>query len=233
MRNFLFLPLLLTLVWPGQNGTVSGDGSAVEVRGFKWTKRRQAVVNPDNARATPAQSAMIPANRNFERNRRVNDQAGVRDPNLDTLDGRSASLEKSVQESRSPKTTNVEGFAFQVKVNNASLKAIEVLFWEYQFKELANPANVVHRQFLCGVNIKSGKEKELHAFGVSGPSDMISVESLANRSGKLFEEKVVINRVEYADGTIWQRRDWNFAEVKTSIARALGTPWTSEMCRGL
>ncbi len=230
MRTLLLLPLVLMLAATGQDG---GDGSSVKVVGFKWSKHRQVIVNPDNSRAMPAKSAMIPANRISERNRRVNDQAGVRDPNLDTIDGRSAALEKSVQEARSPSTKPVDGFAYQVKLQNTSQKAIEIVFWEYQFKELANPSNVVRRQFLCGVNIKPSKEKELTAFSVSGPSNMISVNSLSNKSGNLFDEKIVVNRVEYADGSIWQRRDWDFAEVRDSISRALQTPWGLEMCRGL
>jgi hypothetical protein len=36
-----------------------------------------------------------------------------------------------------------------------------------------------------------------------------------------------------ADGTIWQRKDWNFLEVKESIKIAVSTPWGTEMCRGL
>jgi hypothetical protein len=230
MRTLLLLPLVLMLAVPGQDGS---DGSSVKVVSFKWSKHRQVIVNPDNSRATPAKSAMIPANRISERNRKVNEQAGVRDPNLDTIDGRSAALEKSVQEARSPSTKPVDGFAYQVKVQNASPKTIEIVFWEYQFKELANPTNIVRRQFLCGVNIKTGKEKELTAFSVSGPSNMISVNSLANKSGNLFDEKIVINRLEYADGSIWQRKDWDFAEVRESISRALQTPWGAEMCRGL
>jgi hypothetical protein len=48
-----------------------------------------------------------------------------------------------------------------------------------------------------------------------------------------FAERVRINRVEYADGTIWQRKDWNYAEVRASIQRAVSTPWGAEMCRAL
>ena len=176
---------------------------------------------------------MIPQNKNFERNRRANSSEGVRDPNLDTIDGRSAALEKSVQESRMPSSKPVDGFAYRVKIRNSSAKVIEVLFWEYQFKETSNPASVTRRQFLCGVSIKPDKEKELKAFSTFGPGDVISVGSLANRSGSFFEESVVINRVEYADGTIWQRKGWNFGEVKLGIARAIETPWGSEMCRVL
>lgn len=232
MKTFLLFQLILMLLLAGQNGTAPNDDSLVEVRAIKCSKSRLTIVNPDNTRVTPA-PAMIPANKNFERTRRVNDQAGAIDPNTETLDGRSAALEKIMQESRSPKNTPVDGFAYQIKLRNANKKAIEVMFWEYQFKELSNPENVVRRQFLCGVNIKPGKEQEVRAFSVLGPGDMISVDSLSNKSGKLFDEKVVINRVEYADGSIWQRKDWNYSEVGAAIKRALATPWGAEMCRSL
>jgi hypothetical protein len=107
------------------------------------------------------------------------------------------------------------------------------VFWEYQFKELSTPTNVVRRQFLCSVNVKPGKERELRAFSVAGPSDVISVESLTDESRNLFEEKVFINRIEYADGSVFQRKDWVYAEMKSRIDRAIRTPWGSEMCRSL
>ena len=235
MRTLLLLSFLLMLVPPsqtGQTGAVADEGSLVVVLDSKWSKSRQTAVLPETASPPPAQ-AMIPANKNLERNRRANWPTGVGDPNNDTLDGRRAAMEKIVQESRSRKAKPVDGFTYRVKVRNASTKVIEVMFWEYQFTESANPANVAHRQFLCGVNIKPDKEKELLAFSLSGPSNVISVDSLAKQPGNLFAEKVVINRIEYADGTIWQRKDWNFAEMKSSIARAIATPWGVEMCRGL
>ena len=233
MRTLLLLPLLLTLAAPGQNGAGADEGSQVVVLSSKWTKSRQTLAYPDAASSVAPAPAMIPANKNFERNRRANDPAGVRDPNLDTIDGRSAALEKSVQESRAPSTKTVDGFDYRVKVRNAAAKAVEVLFWEYQFVETSNPSNVARRQFLCGVQIKPGKEKELQAFSPSGPSGAVSAESLADKSGNAFQGKAVINRVEYADGSIWQRKGWNFAEVKSSVARATATPWGAEMCRGL
>jgi hypothetical protein len=230
MRTLLLLPLLLTPVSPFQNG--AGDGAPVNVVNSRWTKTQQKVEHPDTQGPTPA-PAMIPANKNFERNRRINDPAGVRDPNADTIDGRAAALEKAVRESRAPKSEMVEGYVYRVKVQNPGAKAVEVLFWEYQFEETANPANLVRRQFLCGVQIKGGKEKELQAFGGSGPAGAISAESLANKTANPFAERVIINRVEYADGTIWQRKDWNYAEVRASIQRAVSTPWGAEMCRAL
>lgn len=232
MRTLLLLPFLLMYVPPGQDGAVTDAGASVVVISSKWTKSRQTIAVPQIVTTAPAQ-AMIPANKNFERNRRANGPAGVADPNEESLDGRRAAMEKNVQESRAPKPKAVDGFAYQVKVRNAGKKVIEVMFWEYQFKESANPANVARRQFLCGVNIKPDKEKELLAFSLSGPNDVISVASLAKQPGNLFVEKIVVNRIEYSDGTIWQRKDWNFAEMMPSIKRAIATPWGAEMCRGL
>ena len=230
MRTLLLLSLLLPFTL--QDGAVARDGSPLAVVGSRWSKSRIAVPKESASRTTPA-AAMTAANRNFERNRRMNDPAGVRDPNADTLDARSAALEKTVQESRSSKPSAVDGYAYRAKVRNAGAKAVEVVFWEYQFTEAANPSNVVRRQFLCGVQIKPNKEKELEGLSTLAPSEVISADSLAGKTEKPFTERVLINRVEYADGTIWQRKDWNFAEVRAAVARATSAPWGGEMCRGL
>jgi hypothetical protein len=139
-----------------------------------------------------------------------------------------------VQESRTPKGKPTEGVAYVVEVQNTSSKVIEGVFWEYQFVDRSNPANVTRRQFLCGVKIKPDKEKELQVFSLSGPSDVINVKNLAKATENAFQEKVVINRVEYADGSTWQRKDWNAAEIRLAYKRAVATPWDpGEMCRGL
>ena len=235
MRTLFLLLFLLTFVPSVQSQNIvrsADEDSSVVVLGFKYSKSHQVIEQPDAGATVPA-AAMIPDNKNFQRNVRANAPAGVRDPNADTIDGRSAALEKSVQESRAPKPKAVDGFAYRAKVQNAGKKVVEIVFWEYQFKEASNPATLVRRQFLCGVNIKPDKEKELQAFSLSGPSDVVSVDSLSQKSGNPFQEKVVINRVEYSDGTIWQRKDWNFAEIGLSYRRAVSTPWGPEMCRGL
>jgi len=232
MKTLLLLPLLLLwAAFPGQKPAGSGDASQVVVMNFKWSRTRQTIEANSQTPPVPA-AGMIPADKNFERNRRINASVGEKDPHEDTIDARSAALERSVQKSRTdPKT--VEGYEYRTRIQNASKRVIEIVFWEYQFKETANPNVVSRRQFLCGVNVKPAKEKELVAFSASRPSDVISVGGLANKSGDVFQESVVINRVEYADGSIWQRKDWNFGEIRLSYKRAVSTPWGSEVCRGL
>jgi len=233
MRNLLLLPLLLTFVSQTQNPPAPpADHSSIVVINYKWTKSRQALEKLDPIVSTTA-PAMIPDNKNYQRNARINNPVGARDPNEDTIDGRHAALEKITQEANAPSGKPVDGFSYRAKIQNTGDKVVEIVFWEYQFTDPANASITARRQFLCGVNIKAGKDKELQGFSVSGPSDVVSVETLGNKSGSALKEKVLVNRVEYADGTIWQRKDWSFAEIRLAYKRAVGTPWGSEMCRGL
>jgi len=229
MEPVLLLPLILALFPQAQNPAISHEGNPVSVVSSKWFKERRSIAQ-DADGITPA-AAMIPANKNYERNRRANMSPGERDPNLDTIDGRSAALEKAVQDSRAPKP--IDGFAYRAKVHNATAKLIEFIFWEYQFKDAPDSTTMTRRQFLCGVSIKSEKDKELQAFSLSGPHAVVSVDARTGKFATPGEEKVVINRVEFADGTIWQRKEWSFGEVRLSYARVLATPWGTEMCRGL
>jgi hypothetical protein len=228
------LPLAVMFSYSHQEPARTPDGSLIAVLSQKWSKSRQVLEKlNDNTQNPLPQPAMSPQNRNFARNVRVNDPAGVRDPNQDTTDGRAAALEKIVQESRSTQSKPLDGFSYKVKIQNNSTKVVDILFWEYRFADNANPSNLARRQFLCGVNIKPGKGFEVKAFSLSGPSDVVHVDTLAKDQANPFTESVVINRVEYADGSIWQRKDWNFAEIRLTYQRAVGTPWGEEMCRGL
>lgn len=63
-----------------------------------------------------------------------------------------------------------------------------------------------------------------------GPGETVSAAGPATS----LQEKVVINRVEFADGKSWMRKDWNANEVKAAYQRAMATPWSpNEMCRAL
>lgn len=232
MKTLLLLSLLLTLLNPFQAGPAANEGSPLTVNSFKWSRARRNVETTETDVSVPAR-AMIPQNRNFARNARINDPQGVRDPNSDTLDGRSAAMEKSVADARARKSKPMEGFAYRIKVQNSDTKVVEIVFWEYQFHDPANPELVARRQFLCGVSIAPGKGKELEGFSLAGPSDVVNVKTLADNAAKPFVEKVLINRVEYADGSIWQRKGWGLAEVQDSYERVLREQWLPGMCKAL
>ena len=232
MKTLLCVSLLISLLGSFQSAAVNNDGAPMTVSSYKWSRARQKIEVPEVEGNAPAR-AMIPQNRNFARNARINDPQGVRDPNQDTLDGRSAAMEKSVAESRAARSKTMDGFAYRIKVQNASPKLAEIVFWEYRFIDPKNPELMARRQFLCGVSIPASKGKDLEGFSLSGPSDVINVATLESNKDNPFNEDVLINRVEYSDGSIWQRKGWSLGEVKASYERVLREQWVPGTCKGL
>ena len=230
IKALFILPLLATLVFPiSVPQTPAADDSQITVLSFKWSKVHQATTASGD-KPLPAR-AVTQSDKNLERNSRINDPAGVRDPNADTVDARSQELEKA---NRAANTTaaakTADPFAYQAKIHNGSKNTIEIIFWEYQVIDAANPANTTRRQFLCGINLKPDKDKELQALSSLGPNTVNAASVGANPA----QEKVIINRVEFTDGKSWMRKDWNASEIKESYKRAMATPWSpNEMCRAL
>jgi hypothetical protein len=224
------LPLTFLIVFGGQNPEPAKDTSTVTVVSFKWSAIHQTYRKQDTPNTSPPPE-ITAANKNAARVARVNNPM-IPDPNENTIDGRSAAMEKAVQEARNTSgRTSADRFEYLARIRNAADKPIDVIFWEYQFMDPANSNSLTRRQFLCGVKIKPNKELELQAFSLLGPSQVI--QASGNKSNAPVQEKVVINRVEFTDGTIWQRRDWKFAEIRESYRRAIDNPWEGEMCRAL
>lgn len=227
MKAHVILPLIF-LILAGAAQTPSPDADPVSVVSFKWSKiQRTPVTSAD--KPLPAR-AVSPNDKNFERTSRVNDPAGFRDPNADTLDARGQELEKNVRSANNPTAKGTDTFSYQAKIHNSGKSVIEVVFWEYQFNDPSNPANATRRQFLCGINLKPDKDKDLQALSSLGPTTINAAASGASS----VQEKVIVNRIEFADGKSWMRKDWNAAEIKESYKRAMATPWSpNEMCRSL
>src|SRR5205085_1830689 len=142
MRVFLLVSILMLLFSQSQSAQeVKDENPPVEVLSSKWSKSSQKMENPNYETTTPPPSIMTPKEREDDRNRKLNDQFGAPDPNGRTIEARSAALEQNEKEARTPKSLLVDGFIYRAKIRNAGTNTIEILFWEYQFKERANPAN--------------------------------------------------------------------------------------------
>jgi hypothetical protein len=49
----------------------------------------------------------------------------------------------------------------------------------------------------------------------------------------LFDEKIEINRIEFADGAVIQRNGWKLEDVREAVKRATEKPWVKDTCRPL
>ncbi len=226
----VLLMLLPLLVVPGIPATQNPeDQPPVTVVKFAWGRDQQPVENAVSASVPPI-AAVTANDKVFARQRRSNDPAGMRDPNADSIDTRAGELERIVRESQAPEP--ISGFAYQVKIQNSSSRVTQSVFWEYQFTEKNNPANTTHRHFLCLVKVKPQQDRDLRVFSLRGPSDTVSAKNAGKMGAGRFDETVIINRVEYSDGTFWQRDGWSleqFKLTKSARSQARDIP----MCRSL
>lgn len=197
-----------------------------------WRRTIKPAPKPNITAGGPVKP-VNPDEKHFQRKAREQRTDNPRDPYEDSIEGRSAAIDRAVQESRTPKTDDVNGYSYVAEVRNDSGSTVEVIFWEYQFTEIARPTNVIRRQFLCGVKLKDGERKELSVFSLLGPSDALDVKSLAKSTDKLFDEKVQVNRIELSDGSVLQRDKWKYSDVKKAVEQVTSTPWGNEMCRAL
>ena len=181
MRRHFVVPaalLILSSVFLAQE---QSDDKFVSVIEHRWERVRVSGQKIESGTTGPVR-ALTANDKYYQRASRENQPRGVPDPSEYTTDGRAAAIEKSVEESRTVKTDDLNGFRYIANLRNNSDKKIDVLFWEYRFKEIANPANVIRRQFLCSAKAKPGDRFELAAVSSLGPSDVVSAESLKDRA---------------------------------------------------
>lgn len=225
----LFLPLTFVALLFTQSLEFGSNNQLVTVVSYKWSTIHDTRKQQDAPSTSPAPE-MTANNKSAARIARINNPNMI-DTSDQTIDGRSAAIEKAVQQARTAKPNSPDKYSYAIRIHNGGAKQIDVVFWEYQFTTPEPNSSTTRRQFLCGVKIKRDKDADIEGLSLLGPTPV--VDASGNKSNPQILEKVIINRIEFTDGTIWQRRDWNFAEIRDSIRRALDNPWEGETCRAL
>ena len=96
----------------------------------------------------------------------------------------------------------VDLFRYKVSLKNTGLKMIKSISWDFQGSYTEDFADTTHRQFRCTAKLKPNSSERFEGHSILPPVRVISA------SNKTFIQRVVINRIEYDDGTFWQRSEW-------------------------
>jgi hypothetical protein len=177
------------------------DPSKTEVMKFSWAKERIGwerdpfggpIENFDEARARQRNEKRIE----------------------DAKRGGSAEVDKIKREARAD-AANIAAkhkqppsryvFIYKTTVKNLSDKPIKSIDWDYVFFDSSNETELGRREFTSDEKISPGKSKELTVRITKPPTHTISVTALNTGERKSLTERVVIVRIDYADGTSWQR----------------------------
>lgn len=95
-------------------------------------------------------------------------------------------------------------FVYRVTVKNSGTKTITGLEWDYLFFDSDKAEQVGQHSFRHRVKIRTGKSTELIGQSTRPPSLVINATKAKKGDAQLSEE-VVIRRIEYEDGSVWQR----------------------------
>ena len=193
----LFLTLLFATLAAAQQTAGASDPTDLVVLDHSWHKDfagRRRDTNPlqpneDHIRQTRAEKQFI----------RQRDDYSL--PNQ-TTEGR---MPQPATRPVTSETKPVDIYVYQFKVKNTGAKRIKAVEWEYQFLHPETQEVMGSRRITSKVKLSPGKTDEIEARLIQKPSTVVSADQLDKKLQDQFTERLVIHRIEYADGSVWQR----------------------------
>lgn len=108
----------------------------------------------------------------------------------------------------------VDLFRYRVSLKNTGMKVVKSIFWDFQASYTDDFADTSHRQFRCTAKLKPNQSERFVGYSILPPTRVVSAQA-----NKTFNQRVVINRIEYVDGTSWQRPEWQTPQVANQPSR--------------
>jgi len=96
-------------------------------------------------------------------------------------------------------------FLYKVSLRNNSNKTIKIIDWDYVFFSSNTQSETGRLEFTSDAKIGPGKTKELNVMARRPPAKTVSVYERDKTERQGLDGQVVIMRLEYTDGSIWQR----------------------------
>jgi len=96
-------------------------------------------------------------------------------------------------------------YVYEAKIRNTGTKALRVVVWHYAFFDTDKRAEVGRTSCTSKVNVRPGKTADLVGTSRQPPVGVVDVSKSGKELKGAYAERVVITRVEYSDGSFWQR----------------------------
>ena len=195
--KLLSLLTLLMLTAILQEQLADQRASDLLVLKFNWAKERQITQhNPVVPVSGPA------TNEPMSVDQARNSQGDVRNKrDLATRRAELDNIERNITDSSQHRP---DWYRIHLEVKNAGSATVKSFIWEYQPRAVARDYQA--KQFVCVVKAKPDERKK---FDFVVPFAPISVVNANSKSVKTDDGNVVINSVEYDDGSVWNRKGWS------------------------
>jgi hypothetical protein len=125
------------------------------------------------------------------------------DRDLETRKGDLRNNEKKAAGSALPEGNYT--YQIQLELKNTGANVVKYLIWE--FRPTGMPDDYEPKQYLCKLQVKPNGKKVLELWTPFAPVKVVRADL---RADALKDGEVIINKIEYADGTVWKKPEWNF-----------------------
>jgi hypothetical protein len=94
---------------------------------------------------------------------------------------------------------------YEAKIINTGDKSIRSIIWEYLVSETESQMQVGRHRFVDKTKIRPGKGANLVGYSTTPAVSILSVSKSDKQQQNNYSERVLISRIEFDDGTFWQR----------------------------
>jgi len=198
MKVVLFLGLLLSsIVLQSGSTTTEPDIVVVKFRCGLFERRSSMISSVHDPDATMNEPIRIT---------QVNRNEPQEVKNRQDMQQRRADMRTSEINAALSAQADSKFYFYRIQVQNMGSKLVKSFAWRYQAGEVPNPFD---RQFFCVVNAKPSEKKEFELFSPLAPTRVVDASKPADKTNADQKTSIVINKIEYDDGSVWKRPGWN------------------------
>lgn len=202
MKKFILLLMLsASLAHAAHAQTLTAADSGVEVVKHSWSKER--IDWERDPFAGPIES-FDDARMRMRNEKRIEDAKRGSAPETDRIKTEARADDALIAVRHRGKPARYV-FSYKASLRNNGARAIKEIDWDYVFIDTATSQEVGRHQFTSEGRLDPGKKRDFGFLIPAPPSQTISVHSLNDKESRGVTGRVVLVRVLYADGSIWQR----------------------------
>ncbi|HMJ25283.1 MAG TPA: hypothetical protein VK475_05620 [Pyrinomonadaceae bacterium] len=166
---------------------------------------------PDSV-TRPNPNSGRPTNRTESETDRLERQTNLRVQNMHAI-------EAAKKEAGAERPSSVKLYESEAEIKNGSAKPIARFVWAYRASPELQLTN--DQEFLCDTKLAAGETKRVKVISVYPNQKVVKVSAAGAPAlpAKPTVKDVIINEIEFADGTKWERPNWNPLILATIGAR--------------
>lgn len=205
MVGFLIVALLIQLFMASQD---QGEGPNIQV--LSVSSERAVIPRPSNLEP-PFNPVQVSTSNPIRANPRgLPTTSDTIAEQRSSIDQRTRDMNKVEAQANRDRASGPprDRYSYRIKLRNTGAATIKFIVWDYETIDPASAGTSPPHTFKCSTRIKPNSTAVLNAITHSPPERIINAKS----AGGQRDQRGIIDRVEYEDGSVWQRPGWNLAD---------------------